>query len=84
MYRTILERPDGLSDGAWQRLAKSILGRLQDATPVRTGHLRDSWDTSIDDDSVQAINTADYAKYVFEGTRNMSATDVAAEVKAGL
>ena len=51
------------------------MAECQNECPVRTGNLRDSHSTSIDDFSGTITNSAEYWMYVVYGTSRMAAND---------
>ena len=82
MYRNFITRQEGLDDEDWEEGSDMILSWLRRATPVKTGHLRDSWqDPQVGRTRMALGNDADYAPYVFEGTPKMAARDVVGEVQ---
>lgn len=52
----------------WDEIGKMLEDDIKAATPVRTGHLRDSNDYQVVDESLVLYNTADYATFVELGT----------------
>jgi HK97 gp10 family phage protein len=50
-----------------------IAADAQAATPVLTGHLRDSIEHEVQGETVRVGTNVDYAVYVEEGTRYMNA-----------
>lgn len=75
MFDVTIQRPEGLTSDQWEKIAEQIPQLLARATPVRTGHLKASWDEpNISSDSVHVTNSADYAKY--------AANDVQDEVQS--
>ena len=49
-----------------------FLKRVEDRTPVDTGHLQNSWAIASDADSIVINNDAEYASYVEHGTSRMA------------
>lgn len=48
-----------------------FLERVKAKTPVRTGHLQNSWGFTEKRDDLEIYNTAEYAEYVEYGTERM-------------
>jgi len=70
-------RPDGLTDQQWHALLQQILQAAENATPVKTGEMRESWDIDDQGDGADLSNHAPHAEYVQYGnTRGMRTTDV--------
>lgn len=81
MYQQSVQRPPGLSDAEWDQRAGEAFREILDATPVKTGHLKSSWQKpTVTDTDMIVTNTADYSSFVFNGTSRMSARDA---VQAG-
>ena len=81
MYTQVIRRPDGLTDAEWDARAGEAMDEIKQATPVKTGNLLNSWTRpTVTDTEMIVENTADYAPFVFSGTRYMSPRDA---VQAG-
>lgn len=59
-------------EAAEETLDKTLL-RAKAVTPVDTGFLRSSWEGKVRPGKITFVNPADYASYVFFGTRFMRA-----------
>lgn len=81
------DRPDGLTDTQWDKLAGKAKQIVKAETPVRTGWLRSSWELlSLNDHQVRlkTNDTAPYASYVNDGTPRMYARDFTGAAEARL
>ena len=54
----------------WEEIGQTLVADIKAATPVITGHLRDSNDYQVLDDTCELVlyNTAEYASFVELGT----------------
>ena len=77
-----LIRPAGLTDRQWFQMKLRALSAAMNATPVRTGRLKNGW--TIKGDRIE--NPVEYAQYVNDGTPRMaprSMTGAALKVLGG-
>ena len=82
MLSVTVDRPDGLSNEEWADLCETLGVYAREVTPVRTGELRDGWETKITRNEVTIKNSVDYAGYVDQGTKYMAPRDMTGQIES--